>query len=116
MRRSSSGALWRHVIRNWLGGLKRHARLAMLKITRIGGENSALTLKLEGKLLEPWVAELLKASTLANGFASRIRLDLADLMYVDKAGAIALKELIGRGYSVSACSGYVAELLHLEVS
>jgi hypothetical protein len=88
----------------------------MLRISRIRDQNSALTLKLEGKLLEPWIAELLNACTPTQDLAGRQCLDLSELTYADKAGTLALQGLIGRGYAVSACSGYIAELLHLEIS
>jgi hypothetical protein len=35
---------------------------------------------------------------------------------VDQAGAKLLKDLIRGGIEISACSGFVAELLHLEDS
>jgi ABC-type transporter Mla MlaB component len=88
----------------------------MLRITRIDGEDSMQTLKLEGKLLEPWIAELLSVSTPTNDLAGQNRLDLSGLTYVDQAGTKVLKELILRGYTVSGCSGFIAELLHLEIS
>jgi ABC-type transporter Mla MlaB component len=88
----------------------------MLRVTRIDGQNSMQTLKLEGKLLEPWVAELLNVCTPSNGQSGRTSLDLSGLTYVDQAGAKTLKDLIRHGYVVSGCSAFVAELLHLEIS
>jgi ABC-type transporter Mla MlaB component len=86
----------------------------MLKITQIDGEDSKQTFKLEGKLLGPWVAEVLDVCTSGDGRSSRRSLDLSGLTFVDQAGAKLLKDLIRRGITVSACSGFVAELLHLE--
>jgi ABC-type transporter Mla MlaB component len=88
----------------------------MLKITRIDGQDSTETFKLEGKLLEPWVAEVLKVCASLDGRLSRTNLDLSGLTFVDQGGAKLLKDLIRRGFSVTACSGFVAELLHLENS
>jgi RNA polymerase sigma-70 factor (ECF subfamily) len=88
----------------------------MLKITRIDGQDSMQTFKLEGKLLEPWVAEVLNVCSSRDGWSGRTSLDLSGLTFVDQAGAKLLKDLIGRGIAVSACSGFVAELLHLENS
>jgi ABC-type transporter Mla MlaB component len=88
----------------------------MLRITRIDGRDATHTFKLEGKLLEPWVAEVLNVCTLCNSQSSRTKLDLSGLTFVDQAGAKLLKDLIRRGLAVSACSGFVAELLHLENS
>jgi anti-anti-sigma regulatory factor len=88
----------------------------MLKITPIDDQDSTLTFKFEGKLLEPWVAEVLNVCTPRDGRLGRISLDLSGLTFVDRAGAKLLKDLIRRGLAVSACSGFVAELLHLENS
>jgi hypothetical protein len=88
----------------------------MLKITRIDGPDSMVTFKLEGKLLEPWVAEVLKVCTSPEGQAGRTSLDLSGLTFLDQEGAKLLKDLIRRGIAVTACSGFVAELLHLENS
>jgi hypothetical protein len=88
----------------------------MLRITRIDGQESQQTLKLEGKLLEPWVAEVLNVCTPTNGQSGRTNLDLSGLTYVDQVGAKLLKDLMLRGIAVTACSGFVAELLHLEIS
>jgi ABC-type transporter Mla MlaB component len=88
----------------------------MLKITQIAGQDSAQTFKFEGKLLQPWVAEVLNVCTTPDGRSGRTSLDLSGLTFVDQAGAELLKDLIRRGLAVSACSGFVAELLHLESS
>jgi hypothetical protein len=88
----------------------------MFRITRIDGQGSTRTFKFEGQLREPWVAEVLNVCTTHDGKSSRTWLDLSDLTFVDQAGAKLLKELIHRGMAVSACSGFVAELLHLENS
>ena len=85
----------------------------MLRITQIDGQDATRTFKLEGKLLEPWVAEVLRVCASRPG---ETRLDLSGLSFVDQAGARLLRDLLRRGLSVSACSSFVAELLHLEKS
>jgi anti-anti-sigma regulatory factor len=87
------------------------ASFHMLKITQIDDQDSIQTLRLEGKLMAPWVAEVLNACTTD---IAPIRLDLSGLTFVDRAGVKLLKDLLRRGIAVSACSGFVAELLHLE--
>lgn len=82
----------------------------MLRITR-NADADAVTLKLEGSLREPWVAEV----RLALGCEAdvRIALDLADVHFVDEAGLILLRELTDvRGVRLAKCSNFVAELLH----
>jgi hypothetical protein len=84
----------------------------MLRITRVPGAGVRPALKLEGKLLGPWVDALRDASAAAGGAAG---LDLSAVSYVDAAGVRLLKELLARGAEVVACNGLVAQLLHLEV-
>jgi ABC-type transporter Mla MlaB component len=77
----------------------------MLRITRTNQ-----TLKLEGQLREPWVAELLNACDgNANG-----RLDLASVTFVDDAGLALLRDLQARGWQIMAMSPFVAAMLQLE--
>ncbi len=82
----------------------------MLRITS-SNHRSTETLKLEGKLVEPWVAELLQTSSSLLEQGLQIRLDLAAVSFVDAVGAQALRELIRRGVTIGPCSGFVAELL-----
>jgi hypothetical protein len=86
----------------------------MLIITRSVGSELTHTLKLEGKLLAPWIGELESACCTSRFAADRVRLDLCDLTFVDEAGARFLEGLIHDGARIIACSGYVAELLHFE--
>ena len=69
----------------------------MLRITRMVGNNSVDTLKLEGKLQGPWVDETHDAYALAAAQASRTHLDLSSLTFADGAGAALLRELIRSG-------------------
>jgi len=84
----------------------------MLRITRLTGADSAQTIKLEGKLLGPWVEEVREACAPAMARSGRTRLDLAAVTFVDTAGVGLLRELIRQGVEIAACSGYVAALLH----
>ena len=81
----------------------------MLRITRLSNSHS-VTLKLEGALREPWIAEFRRACEAQ----SRPTLDLTDVQYVDASGEVALRELLQRHeVTVGACSNFVAELLQL---
>jgi anti-anti-sigma regulatory factor len=86
----------------------------VLRITRITASDGAEILKLEGKLLEPWVAELLHASAQSLAQSVRICLDLGAVSFVDAAGARALRHLLSQGITIAACSGFIAELLHVD--
>lgn len=82
----------------------------MLRLSQIAGTHRTQTIKLEGKLLGPWVDEVSKACP-AGASPGRISLDLSALIFVDAAGERLLRDLIAQGIEVVACSGYVAELL-----
>jgi ABC-type transporter Mla MlaB component len=85
----------------------------MLRITRMVGNNSIETLKLEGKLQGPWILETHDAYALSAAQASRTRLDLSGLTFADGEGAALLRELIRSGAQIVGCSSYIAELLQL---
>lgn len=86
---------------------------AMLMITCTETGDSIRTLRLEGKLLEPWTGELRAACAGPGLPLSRIRLDLSRVSYLDAAGVQLVKGLIEQGVTVTACSGFVAEILDL---
>jgi anti-anti-sigma regulatory factor len=86
----------------------------MLKITQTAGA-SRTTVKLEGALKEPWVAEVRRAclDQQDDSEGRALALDLADVTFVDAAGRELLATLLSQGASIAACSNFVAELLHL---
>jgi ABC-type transporter Mla MlaB component len=85
----------------------------MMRITRMVGNDSVDTLKLEGKLQGPWVDEAHAAYALSAAQASRTYLDLSGLTFADGEGAALLRELIQSGAQVVGCSSYIAELLQV---
>jgi ABC-type transporter Mla MlaB component len=82
----------------------------MLRVTQANGDRAGITLKLEGKLVQPWVSEVRQ---LLDGADQSVhhRLDLASVSYVDVAGAELLRELVDRGVEIVSSSLYVTELL-----
>jgi ABC-type transporter Mla MlaB component len=86
----------------------------MLRITHARDHDSVSTLRLEGKLLGPWVAELARSCDEVSCSPHRLRLDLSAVTFVDVPGVALLRDLLGRGVTLAACSGLIAELLHLE--
>jgi hypothetical protein len=84
---------------------------AMLRLTRIAGDLPNPTVKLEGKLLGPWVDEVRQACAANTGPVGRTCLDLSALTFVDAAGVELLRELMRQGIEIGACSNYVAQLL-----
>jgi ABC-type transporter Mla MlaB component len=86
----------------------------MLRITPAPGHNSIAILRLEGKLLGPWVAELARSCDECPCAPDCLRLDLSEVTFVDRPGLALLRDLLGRGVRLVACSGLVAELLQGE--
>jgi anti-anti-sigma regulatory factor len=84
----------------------------MLKITRIN-QSGAATLKLEGQLLQPWISEVISATS-SDGASQPALLDLASVTFVDSAGVTLLNDLRRQGFHIVACSPFIAALLHLE--
>lgn len=83
----------------------------MLRITTIQSEDAPTVLKLEGKLLEPWIGELDEACRRASVQAASTTLDLAGVSFIDAPGTIALRNLRRRGMRLVGCSPLVKELL-----
>jgi len=86
-------------------------RPAMLKISQLNSDD-VTTLRLEGKIHGPWVAEL-RHYFPGSGPIEAQRLDLAGVDYVDGEGIGLLLELRDRGIEIAACTAFVAELLGL---
>jgi anti-anti-sigma regulatory factor len=83
----------------------------MLKLTPLSNSDGTVVLKLEGKLLAAWIAELHRTITELGVADDAIHLDLSTLSFIDAAGARVLNELIENGAVVRAASGFVAALL-----
>ncbi len=84
----------------------------MLRITLTRSEQGDAVVKLEGKLLQPWVAEVrsLFKPTQAGPFPA---LDLCGVTFVDGPGTDLLRDLLREGVPIESCSAFVAALLHL---
>jgi ABC-type transporter Mla MlaB component len=98
-----------HALREWLAPIIQK-ETNMLRVTQANGDHAVITLKLEGKLVEPWVSEVRQLLDDAEKSAHH-RLDLASVGYVDRAGVELLRELVDRGVEIVSSSLYVTELL-----
>jgi anti-anti-sigma regulatory factor len=87
----------------------------LLRITR-STKDGTLWLKLEGKLVGPWVDECRTACTRETGRDRRLALDLSEVTFVDSDGVHLLRLLVEQGVDIPVCSNFVAELLRLEKS
>jgi anti-anti-sigma regulatory factor len=72
----------------------------MLKISKAGPANHTITLRLEGRIVGPWVAELQKSCEEVLAEARSLRLHLADVEFMDAAGVTLLGELRSRGVAI----------------
>jgi hypothetical protein len=86
----------------------------MLRILSTINDARGETIRLEGSLHGPWVAELRKVLDLDAPRLGRIRLDLSALIYLDEDGRELLGQCLRRGAEVVACTSYVSAVLQLE--
>lgn len=83
----------------------------MLRITRLSLPGSPPTLKLEGDVVGPWVAELRGVVEAALADASRVVLDLSNVTFVDRPGLELLRAIGSTRAELRGGSSYVVALL-----
>ncbi|MFO1475323.1 MAG: hypothetical protein U1F98_01570 [Verrucomicrobiota bacterium] len=83
----------------------------MLKISRAGAAHDSVTLKLEGRVVGPWVDELRQACETVLGEGRALRLNLADVTFADPDGVATLTDFKTRGVVLQHCSPFVDEQL-----
>jgi hypothetical protein len=83
----------------------------MLKISQIGAVGHSVTLKLEGRMVGPWVEEARDTCEQFLAEGRRVELNLAEVSFVDQDGVKLLKNLIPRGVALTDCSLFVEEQL-----
>ena len=84
----------------------------MLRITVVESSKVAVTLRVEGRIMGPWVEELRTACNV-HTFPDdvQVSLELADISFADAAGIALLKELRNRGVGLIRTSPFLAEQL-----
>ena len=83
----------------------------MLKISQAGKPNHSVTLKLEGRVVGPWVGELSQVCDTLLTEERSLKLDLADVTFVDARGVAVLCSLKTRGVAFTNCSPFVEQQL-----
>ena len=83
----------------------------MLRIVAHDERPTGLRLRLMGRLAGPWVGELRRACEGAGRPGRPLTLDLADVTFVDHAGADLLEELARGGAALANGSAFVRERL-----
>jgi hypothetical protein len=86
---------------------ERGEELNMLKISRGDDFGGGVTLRLEGKIVGPWVDEL-EAAWLA---AEAPVLDLKEVEFVDREGIKLLGQLRSKGTQLRDCSEFLEQQL-----
>ena len=83
----------------------------MLKISQVEPVNHAVTLRLEGRVVGPWVTELQKSCEAVLTRGQSLKLHLADVEFMDAPGVALLSSLRSRGVSLLECPPFAAEQL-----
>jgi ABC-type transporter Mla MlaB component len=73
--------------------------------------NHTTTLKLEGRLVGPWVEQLREICESHLAEHRRVKLDFTDVTYADRGGVALLMNLRMRGVELINCSPFLAEEL-----
>jgi ABC-type transporter Mla MlaB component len=83
----------------------------MLKISPDGKANHWATLKVEGRVVGPWVSELRQVCELILSEGRKLKLDLTDVSFADADGVTLLAGFKSRGVTFTNCSPFVEEQL-----
>ncbi len=87
-----------------------------MKISQAVEANHSVTLKLEGRVVGPWVGELRQVCETVLIEGRSLILDLADVTFADANGVSTLSSLKPRGVTLTNCSPFVQEQLKSPVT
>jgi hypothetical protein len=83
----------------------------MLRISQPVNSGRDLTVKLEGRIVGPWVNELQLACLAFLNVGRVLNLDLSQVTYADLEGSKLLVSLKSHGVKLKACSPFISEQL-----
>ncbi len=83
----------------------------MLKISQAERVNHAVILRLEGRVVGPWVTELQKSCDQVLASGQSLKLQLAEVEFMDAKGVALLSSLRSRGVVLLECPPFAAEQL-----
>jgi anti-anti-sigma regulatory factor len=83
----------------------------MLKIEVIERANENPTLRIEGRVIGPWVGELRRMCEPLLATGARLTIDLSDVSFVDRDGIELFRSLRKHRVALANCSPFVAEQL-----
>jgi hypothetical protein len=81
----------------------------MLKISQAGTPNHSVTLKLEGRVVGPWVEELRRICEPLLAEDRALKLDMTEVSYADAEGVATLNSFKARGVKLKNCSPFVEQ-------
>lgn len=83
----------------------------MLKISEDKSGKQSTILRLEGRIVGPWVGELQKICEPREGDRKKLTLDLAEVSFADEQGLVLLSSLQARGIKLLNPTPFVEEQL-----
>lgn len=83
----------------------------MLRITTIDERDQTVRLKVEGRVVGAWVAELEHACNVFLAQKKQIVLDFSGVNFLDRQGIETLKKIAGKRVKISGASLWVQTLL-----
>ena len=88
----------------------------MLRISITESANDTATLRLEGHIAGAWIAELDEACSRLLKTGRKVRLDLADVSLIERAGFDLLASLSHRAVALVHCSPFQEEQLRQAIA
>ncbi len=86
----------------------------VLRITREEGRAHDVTLKLEGRLVDPWATLLEEECSAARAASRAVAVDLSGVALIDRAGVEVLARLDQAHVAIRGCSDLIASILAAE--
>ena len=83
----------------------------MLRISQVEPVNHAVILRLEGRVIGPWVTELQRSCEEVLAEGKPLKLHLGDVEFMDAQGVALLSSLHSLGVSLLECPPFAAEQL-----
>jgi ABC-type transporter Mla MlaB component len=83
----------------------------MLRISLVGEGVQGVTLRLEGRVVGPWIAELREACEKVLVEKQTLMLDLSEVWFADRAALALLLHLRSQGVVLSGCSPFLSQEL-----
>ena len=82
-----------------------------MRITVGHGAGELESLRLEGRIVGPWVAELTRRCEAIRCAGRELELEMSGVSFLDREAVRLVRSLIEQGVDVRACSAFVGEQL-----